>query len=121
MFSRCVKDEITRQRLTVESDLTYAFADSVRILDSDFVNGSAETTSYGIFLPLGADAWIDFKAIVCRLYSQDILGDGIPVPRCSTCQPAVLGLAWTSRILARDHLGIYIWFDLVEIASELCV
>ena len=39
MFTRCVKDEITRQRLAVESDLTYAFADSVRILDSDFVNG----------------------------------------------------------------------------------
>ena len=74
MFSRCVKDEITRQRLTVESDLTYAFADAVGILDCDFIDGSAETASYGIFLPLRADTRIDFKTVVCRLYTQNILG-----------------------------------------------
>ena len=104
MFSRCVKDEITRQRLAVESDLTDAFADAVRILDCDFIDGSAETASYGIFLPLRADARIYFKAVVRRLYSQDILGDGIPVPCCSTSEPAVLGFAWLCGILSGDHL-----------------
>ena len=52
MFSRCVKDEITRQRLTVEDDLADALADSVRILDRDFINGTTETASHGVFLPL---------------------------------------------------------------------
>ena len=52
MLSWGARNCIAADRLAVESDLTYALADSLRILDSDFINGSAETASYGIFLPL---------------------------------------------------------------------
>ena len=121
VLSRGVRNYIAAERLTVESDLTYSLADSVRILYSDFVNGSAETAGYSVFLPLGADTRIDLKAVVCRLYTQNILGDGIPVPGSSSGKPAVLGLARTGCILAGDHLRINVWLDLVKSAVLLGV
>lgn len=104
VLSRGARNYIAAERLAVESDLTYAFADAVRILDCDFIDGSAETASYSVFLPLRTDARIDLQAVVCRLYTQNILGDGIPVPGSGSGEPAVLGLARTSCILAGYHL-----------------
>lgn len=121
MFSRKARNDVATDRLAVESDLTYSLADSVRILYSDFVNGSAETAGYSVFLPLGADTRIDLQTIVCRLYTQNILGDGIPVPGSGSGEPAVLGLARTGCILAGNHLRINVWLDLVKSAVLLGV
>ena len=121
MLSRGARNYIAADRLAVESDLTYAFADAVGILDCDFIDGSAETASYGIFLPLRADARIDLQTVVCRLYTQNVLGDGIPVPGSGSGEPAVLGLARTSSILTGYHLRIDVWLDLVKSAVLLGV
>ena len=104
MLARNAWNNVSFYLLTVKIHLSYAFAHTVRILDINLIYASTEAAPYRVFLPLRTDARIDFKAIVCRLYSQDILGDRIPVPCCSTCQPAVLGFAWLCGILTCDHL-----------------
>ena len=104
MLARNAWDNVSLYLLTIEIHLADALADSVRILDSNLIDSTTETASHGVFLPLRADARIDFKAVVRRLYSQDILGDRVPVPCCSTSEPAVLGFARLCSILARNHL-----------------
>ena len=104
MLARNAWNNVSFYLLTVENHLTDTLAYSIRILDSNLVEGSTESAPYSVFLPLRADARIDFKTVVRRLYSQDMLGDRIPVPCCSTSQPAVLGFARLCGILARNHL-----------------
>ena len=104
MFSRCVKDEITRQRLTIEIHLADALAYSVRILDSNLIDSTTDTASHDVFLPLRADARIDLETIVGRLDTEYELSDGVPVPGSGSCEPAVLGFTRLGRILTGNHL-----------------
>lgn len=46
------RNYIALEWLAVEKDLADTLAGSVRVLDSDFIEGSAETAGDGIFLPL---------------------------------------------------------------------
>ena len=104
MHARTAWNNVSFYLLTIENNLADTLAYSVRILDSDLIDSATETASYRVFLPLRADARIDFKTVVCRFYSQNILGDRVPVPCRSTSEPAVLGFARLCGILARNHL-----------------
>jgi len=104
MLARNAWNNVSPYLLTVENHFADTLADSFRILDGNLVEGSTESASYGVLPPLRADARIDFKTVVRRLYSQDMLGDRIPVPCCSTSELAVLGFAWLCGILSGDHL-----------------
>ena len=104
VLTRSARNYVAVERLAVKEDLSDSLADSVRVLDGDFIEGSAETAGNGVFLPLRADAWIDLQTVVCRLDTEDELGDRIPVPCGGSCEPAVLGFARLGSILAGDHL-----------------
>ena len=69
MLSACMRNHITLDRHSVEGNFLYTLADSFRIGDSDFINGSAEAAAHGIFLPLRAYSRIYFKTFVPWLYS----------------------------------------------------
>lgn len=104
MFSRKARDNVSVERLAVEGDFLDTLAGSFRVLDGDFIEGSAEAAGNGVFLPLRADAWIDLQTVVCRLDTEDELGNGVPVPGSGSGEPAVLGFARLGRILSGNHL-----------------
>ena len=104
MIARNMWNYISGQRLSVHNDISDSLADSFWILDSDFIDRSAETTGDGIFLPLRTDARINLQTLVGRLDSENELGDGIPVPGSGSGKPAVLGFTRTGRILTGYHL-----------------
>ena len=117
MFSREDRYQIAFNRITINMYGPDTLAYSVRVLHSNIIDRSAETAADLVFPPLGADARIDQKAVVCRSDSEDILGYSQPVPCSCTGEPAVLRLSRNSCILAGYHLRIYIWFNLVQGAS----
>ena len=104
MLAWSARNDISCNRLAIHGDFADSLAYAVRILDSDFVNRATEAASYRVFLPLRTDARIDLKAIVRRLDAEDVLGDFIPVPCCSSREPAVLGLTRTGGVLTGYHL-----------------
>lgn len=52
MLARNAWNNVSLYLLTIEIHLADALAYSVRILDRDFINGTTETASHGVFLPL---------------------------------------------------------------------
>ena len=52
VLTRSARNYVAVERLAVEEDLADTLAGSFRVLDSDFIEGSAETAGDGVFLPL---------------------------------------------------------------------
>jgi hypothetical protein len=52
VFAWSARNYIALEWLAVEKNLSDSLADSVRVLDGDFIEGFAETAGNGVFLPL---------------------------------------------------------------------
>ena len=83
-------------------------------MDREVVFGIAEDPADPVCTESFREAWLDEKSVVAGFDPEKILGYGIPVPGCGSCQPAVFPFTRGRCILTCDHLTVDIGLDFVE-------